>query len=31
LGSVAPGRRVNLEIDPIARYVERLIATGDLT
>lgn len=31
LGSVVPGRRVNLEIDPIARYVERLIATGDLT
>jgi riboflavin synthase len=31
LGGVAPGRRVNLEIDPIARYVERLIATGDLT
>ena len=28
IGSYAPGRRVNLEIDPIARYVERLLAAG---
>ena len=26
IGGYAPGRRVNLEIDPIARYVERLLA-----
>lgn len=25
LGALAPGMRVNLEIDPIARYVERLL------
>jgi len=25
LGALAPGRRVNLEIDPIARYLERLL------
>jgi riboflavin synthase len=25
LGTLAPGRRVNLEIDQVARYVERLI------
>jgi riboflavin synthase len=25
---LAPGRRVNIEIDPIARYVERLLAAG---
>jgi len=28
IGGYAPGRRVNLEIDPIARYVERLLAAG---
>ncbi len=27
LGEFAPGRRVNLEIDQVARYVERLLAT----
>lgn len=26
LGELAPGRRVNLEVDQVARYVERLIA-----
>jgi riboflavin synthase len=25
LGDAAPGRRMNLEIDPIARYVARLL------
>ncbi|MGK3847882.1 hypothetical protein [Enterococcus faecium] len=25
LGSLAPGARVNLEIDQVARYVERLL------
>ena len=29
IGGYAPGRRVNLEIDTIARYVERLMAAGD--
>ncbi|HEY2036069.1 MAG TPA: riboflavin synthase, partial [Steroidobacteraceae bacterium] len=28
LGAIRPGTRVNVEIDPIARYVERLLATG---
>lgn len=28
LGSLAPGRLVNLEVDIIARYVERLMAAG---
>lgn len=28
LGSLAPGRAVNLEVDIIARYVERLMAAG---
>ena len=28
IGGYTPGRRVNLEIDPIARYVERLLAAG---
>ena len=28
IGGYAPGRRVNLEIDPIARYLERLLAAG---
>ncbi|HTV76709.1 MAG TPA: riboflavin synthase [Steroidobacteraceae bacterium] len=28
LGTLAPGGRVNLEIDPVARYVERLLAPG---
>ncbi len=28
LGSLAPGRQVNLEVDIIARYVERLMAAG---
>ncbi len=27
LGEFSAGRRVNLEIDPVARYVERLLAT----
>lgn len=26
LGSLAPGRRVNLEVDTVARYVERMLA-----
>jgi riboflavin synthase len=30
LGQLAPGARVNLEVDPIARYVERLIGERDL-
>jgi riboflavin synthase len=30
LGAAAPGQRVNLEIDPIARYVARLLATRSL-
>jgi len=30
LGGAAPGQRVNLEIDPIARYVARLLATRSL-
>lgn len=29
IGGYAPGRRVNLEIDTIARYVERLLTAGD--
>jgi riboflavin synthase len=28
LGSLVPGTRVNLEIDQVARYVERLLAPG---
>jgi len=28
IGGYAPGRRVNLDIDQIARYVERLLAAG---
>jgi riboflavin synthase len=28
LGDLAPGRRVNLEVDIIARYLERLVAGG---
>jgi riboflavin synthase len=28
LGALAPGREVNLEVDIIARYVERLMAAG---
>jgi riboflavin synthase len=28
LGRLAPGARVNLEIDLIARYVERMLAAG---
>lgn len=28
LGAIRPGARVNVEIDQIARYVERLLATG---
>ncbi|NBU25177.1 MAG: riboflavin synthase [Gammaproteobacteria bacterium] len=28
IGGYAPGQRVNLEIDTIARYVERLLAAG---
>lgn len=28
LGTIHPGTRVNVEIDQIARYVERLLATG---
>ncbi|RXR24827.1 riboflavin synthase [Oerskovia turbata] len=28
LGSLAPGDRVNLEVDVLAKYVERLLATG---
>lgn len=28
LGALAPGRRVNLEVDLIARYLERLLAAG---
>ncbi len=28
LGQYAPGRRVNLEIDPLARYVARLMQAG---
>ena len=28
IGGYAPGRRVNLEIDQVARYVERLLAAG---
>lgn len=31
IGGYAPGRRVNLEIDQVARYVERLIAAGAAT
>jgi riboflavin synthase len=29
LGSLAPGREVNLEADVIAKYVERLLSTSD--
>lgn len=29
IGGYAPGRRVNLEIDAIARYVERLMGAGE--
>lgn len=29
IGGYAPGRRVNLEIDTIARYVDRLLTAGD--
>jgi riboflavin synthase len=29
IGGYAPGRRVNLEVDTIARYVERLMTAGD--
>jgi len=28
LGGLAPGRRVNLEVDLIARYVERMLSAG---
>lgn len=28
LGALAPGMRVNLEVDMIARYVERMLASG---
>jgi riboflavin synthase len=28
LGALAPGARVNLEVDVLAKYVERLLATG---
>jgi len=28
LGRLAPGTQVNLEIDLIARYVERMLAAG---
>ena len=28
LGAAAPGRRVNIEVDMMARYVERLLAPG---
>jgi riboflavin synthase len=28
LGTVAPGRQVNLEVDVLAKYVERLLAAG---
>lgn len=28
LGTLAPGARVNLEVDVLAKYVERLLATG---
>ncbi|WP_435735879.1 riboflavin synthase [Cellulosimicrobium sp. PMB13] len=28
LGALAPGDRVNLEVDVLAKYVERLLATG---
>lgn len=28
LGALAPGARVNLEVDQVARYVERLLAAG---
>jgi riboflavin synthase len=31
LGGVHPGRRVNLEIDPLARYVARLLSSGHIT
>jgi riboflavin synthase len=31
LGRLVPGARVNLEVDPIARYVERLIGERDLS
>lgn len=31
LGDAAPGRRLNLEIDPIARYVARLIGAHSAT
>ncbi len=29
LGELAPGARVNLEVDVLARYLERLLAAGD--
>jgi riboflavin synthase len=29
LGEFTPGRRVNMEVDPIARYVERLLAARE--
>ncbi len=29
LGTLAPGRQVNLEVDVLARYIERLIASRD--
>lgn len=31
LGGLAPGSRVNLEVDVLAKYVERLLATGTAT
>ena len=31
LGALTPGSRVNLEVDVLAKYVERLLATGAAT
>ena len=31
LGSLAPGARVNLEVDVLAKYTERLLATSGVT
>lgn len=31
LGALVPGDRVNLEVDVLAKYVERLLATGAVT
>lgn len=31
LGALAPGSRVNLEVDVLAKYTERLLATSGVT